>query len=87
MAQYNETQKAHVAFRGRWMALMPLWMLVSFWLTNGLPKVTLPNGEKFPLALPAAMVLYVLPIVVMYVIGRIKFGEEGSLEPKKKNKP
>ena len=80
VANYNETQKAHVEFRKKFTVPYVLGIFLMPWLTMRLPSISLPNGEALPLQFLACMGFPLLMGFVIYIAGRVKFGKEGSLK-------
>jgi len=81
-AQYNETQKKHMTFRRA--CAIPI-VIGSIWvpLSLDLPRIPLRNGEALPMELLIWIGIWLLLHGAMVVAGRLIFGEEGRLKPKK----
>ena len=76
MAQYNETQKRHLAFqRTCGLCVWSAWFLLDTLL------------RKHPTGVLITLGLLILSQLAIFVAGRLIYGEEGSLKKPKKDKP
>jgi len=82
-AQFNEKQRKHAAFRRVFSLFMMLGIYVWIPLTRDLPVIPLRNGDYLPIQLLICIAYPALMVAIMTILGRLIFGEEGRLKPKK----
>ena len=79
---YNEKQCKHLAFRRAFIIPMIVGSVLLGHLTHD-SRIPLPNGNELPVELLVLLGSQLLFWTVMHVAGRLIFGEEGRLKPKK----
>ena len=80
--QFNEKQRKHVTFRRAFVVPIVIGPNILYRIID-LPKIQLQNGWELSLKFLVCMGLFSLLCVAMLVGGRLIYGEEGCLKPKK----
>ena len=82
-AEFNEKQRKHATFRRALTVPIIVGSYLLPWLIKDWPEIQLRNGEMLPVKLLVCLGIYLLLYAAMVVAGRLIFGEEGRLKPKK----